>query len=168
MVDETRHLYARAHRQIIDEPMIGHIAIDNSGSARLHRPHNARCIFSGISNVELLCVCHLFFLPAPSRDLFLTPANVLVQRHVELFNKIGAVPLNEPRHIFRKMFTRFRHKIAGAFQQLIAHLIGDGLLAPCSQLFYARVEIFNAAILMALLKAQIERHVIDAGTLILD
>ena len=93
----------------------------------------------------------------------LAAAGVFVERDVELLQQILAALLDEPGHVLAEVLARLGREVAELAQHLVAHAVPVGHAAFALDLAQARVQV-----LPAVLEAQVERHVVDAGAVVVD
>ncbi len=115
-----------------------------------------------------------FFLPAG--DLLDAALGIFIERNAELLDQVLAAVLDEPGRIFGEVLRTFGDEIAKPGHHLVAHLVGAarvpvaglGETAVAVAGKKVRIEVTVAAVGLAMLELQEERHVVDAGGAVAD
>ena len=93
----------------------------------------------------------------------LAAARVFVQRNVVFGKQVLAPLLDEPGHVFGKVFAGFGGEVAELVQHFVAHFVPCRGFAFGIYLVQARIQVYAFV-----LKLGIERHVVDAGTAVVN
>ncbi|MNI66307.1 hypothetical protein D3C73_1218630 [compost metagenome] len=103
IIDQTSYLYAAAFRQIIDQPIIAHVAINDTRLVGPNGVDNRAGILIRLFNIDPLgrFIFVEFFLPIG--HLLHAALRILVNRNAITLDQIRAARLNKPRGIFGKV-----------------------------------------------------------------
>ncbi len=149
--------------KIIDEPMIGDIAVDGPRSARFDTPDDRGGILTAPMYADDRPILELLALGLPMLDLRYAATRVFIKGNVEAIDEIGSVSLDEPRNVLSEMFARLGDEVAKAAKHFIAHLVVRRDLACVGESSEAGVEIFSVSF-----EPEVERHVVDSSGEVVD
>ena len=163
VVDRARHLHDAVVGQVVDQPAVRHVAVDDARLAGLHRMDDERRVLVARVDVGRLAGLEARSLRIPRGDLFLAPARVLVERDVEPLDQVGTVALDEPGDVLGEVLARLGDEVAQVFQHLVADPVPLGRPSLGGHAVERRVEVLAVA-----LEAEVERHVVDPGGDVVD
>ena len=158
-VNQTRHLDAGICGQVVDKPVVQHVAADLIGLVGDYRLHNARCVLARSLMLYIAAVEDGLLLLLPARNLVYAAAGVLVKRNIPSIDKLGILRLDVEGVILGVVLGALGAIVAELVDIIesyhIAVLLLVLLLCECAKL---RVEI------LALLVSYIEkpRHMVDS------
>ena len=120
-IHDNRNLDAASFRQVLDQPCVPHIAVDQLRLACHHRMDDDRAVFHAALQRKALASEQLAAGLGIALQIALAAADVFVDRHVVLGDLV--VPAQEIGRVLRGVLARLADEPAKMAQQLEADLV---------------------------------------------
>ncbi len=105
-IDQARHLDTGALGQVVDQAVVGHVAVHHAGLAGLHRVDDASPVLVARGDFQLgVGRFEVGSHVLPSGDLANTAPWVLVDRDAVLVEQVLASVLDEPRDVLGEVLA---------------------------------------------------------------
>ena len=169
LVHQAGHLHAAALRQVINQAVVGHVAVNHLRLAGLEGVDDERAILVAALGDDLqLAALERRRGGLPLGNLVFAAQRVFIQRQPVLLHQVGPVALDEPGRVLAEVLARLGDEVAGAAQQVVAHVVGQVAVAGAVGLGRGHLPDERVQVLPVALKAQVEGHVVDAGAQVVD